>query len=140
MDLTSTRRGFLAGVAALLAAPVREFAKPILTPVISAPRKWLWLQESGWMQAPDSLRYFMNITALRSDGQYFYVVAPIYTEDINKPEVLKSSQEYAAFYLNSFLNCSCVLGHTCALHTQPVVELSPEEQTEIDLEVKEIMS
>ncbi len=130
----TSRRSFLAGIAALLSAPVVA-AIPV-TASVPGPRRWLWVHGSDWRPMMDSLDRCMNLTACRSDGQYFYVIARQRLEYLEgSPEVVcrRAELEIANAHatLDSFLNCDCIAGNACPRHY--VRPWTPEEKAEYEL-------
>jgi TAT (twin-arginine translocation) pathway signal sequence len=109
------RRDFLklsTGAAVALAWPVE----------VVAGRSWTWVKATGFRRARDSTAWVGQLLALRSDGEYFYVVMPIAAEHFTE-EAVDGALLAGHQMLETFLGCGCIAGTPCPEHPSTVGDL-----------------
>lgn len=92
--------------------------------------------EYGWEDPktkewyPPTSTWMANITARRSDGQFFYVMVKVSDEEKKRPDLLHIVTETIRAgldHLESFRTCDCVAGRPCDFHKRLQPETSEGE-------------
>jgi hypothetical protein len=82
-------------------------------------RHWVWISESDWRPNPNKLEFCASLAGLRSDGEWFQVIARIPFYDLTLAELERTKQidiDNMRECLLSFTDCECREGFHCEEH------------------------